>query len=64
MELDSEIFRYYEVYALFGFIETPETRAEYLRVAKSKKARKRTPTEVWVKDGGSLPQHLDLVDLR
>ena len=64
MELDSDVFRYYEIYALFGFIETPEVRAEYLRVSRNKRARKKTSTERWVKTGGKLPDRLDLVDIR
>jgi len=64
MELDCEVFRYHDVFALFGFIETAESRADYLRVSRNKKARKRTATERWVRLGGKLPQYLELVDLR
>ena len=64
MELDLEIIRYFEVYALFGFLETSETRAEYLRISRNRKARKKSATHVWVQKGGFRPMRLDLVDLR
>jgi hypothetical protein len=64
MELDFEILRYFEVYALFGFLETSETRAYYLRASRNKKERKKTATDRWVQMGGLRPSQLELVDLR
>ncbi|MEO0024543.1 MAG: hypothetical protein RL196_984 [Actinomycetota bacterium] len=64
MELNLEIFRFYEAYAPFGFAETPVLRAEYLRVVHKKRARAKTLTAEWVSNGGVLPVSLELVDDR
>ena len=64
MELNFEVFRFHKVYAAFGFVETADLRAKYISLVSKKRARAFSATGNWVRLGGALPEHLDVVDDR
>ena len=64
MLLNLEVFKFHELYGAFGFVETPEVRARYLKLVTGKRAKANSPTAIWVATGGALPNELQLVQDR